>query len=73
MKAMGCPSCIRTAPIPALDASVSTTNSLLKSGKAKTGALVIKLFKRVNACAASSFHPMAPFFNREVSGLEMLL
>ncbi|KAJ0511930.1 hypothetical protein HanIR_Chr11g0557561 [Helianthus annuus] len=37
-KAKGCPSCRSTAPIPLEEASVSTTNILLRSGKANTGA-----------------------------------
>jgi len=52
MKAIGWPSCIRTAPTPVRDASVSTTNYLLKSCRANTGALVINFFKSVNACVA---------------------
>jgi len=72
MKAIGWPSCIRTAPTPVKDASVSTTNCLLKSGIANTGALVINFFKSVNACVASSFHHKASFLNRLVKGLEML-
>ena len=37
---MGRPNCIKTAPIPVLEASVSTTKELEKSGKAKTGVVV---------------------------------
>lgn len=39
-KAMGC-SCIKTDPIPDLDASHFTMNFLLKLGKARTGVVVM--------------------------------
>lgn len=35
-KEMGCPCCERRTPMPTLDASVSTVNGSLKSGKVKT-------------------------------------
>lgn len=38
-KAMGCPYCDKTAPIPTLNAFVSTVNGRLNSGKASTGAV----------------------------------
>lgn len=40
-KAMGCPSCVNTAPIPILEASVSTMIGLVKLGKTRIGAAVI--------------------------------
>jgi hypothetical protein len=48
-KAMGWPSCKRTAPKPYVDASHSTMNSLVKSGKAKTGAEVTAALSAPNA------------------------
>jgi len=44
MKAMRCLSCIRIAPTPVNEASVSIIKSLLKSGRAKTRALIINYF-----------------------------
>lgn len=37
-KAIGCPCCDRTTPIPTPEASVSTVKGSWKSGKANTGA-----------------------------------
>lgn len=37
-KAIGCPCCWSTAPMPLADASVSTVNGRSKFGRAKTGA-----------------------------------
>jgi hypothetical protein len=42
---MRCPSYNKIAHIPVKEASVSTTNTLLKSGRVRTGALVINTFK----------------------------
>jgi hypothetical protein len=47
---MGCPSCINTAPIPMLEASVSRTNCLLKSGRANTGADPTACLRASKAC-----------------------
>jgi hypothetical protein len=61
MNVMGCLSCIRTAPTPIMDASVSTINGLLKSGSARTRALVITLFNILYAVVASSLHELMAY------------
>jgi hypothetical protein len=52
-KAKGLWSCMSTTPIPLAEASVSNTNSLLKSGRANTGALLIAILRAWNASVAS--------------------
>jgi len=66
--AIGRPSCINTAPRPDPEASVSTTKVLEKSGKAKTGKVVMANFKVSNALEAASVHTNAPFFSKSVRG-----
>ncbi|KAF7828939.1 Retrovirus-related Pol polyprotein [Senna tora] len=61
-KATGCPSWLNTAPIPVLDASVSTTNCLEKSGRARTSALVMRVFSCLKASSAASFQANWFFF-----------
>lgn len=55
-KEIGWMSWIRTAPMPVPDASVYIINCFLKSGKDKTGALVIDNFSVLKASWAFSFN-----------------
>lgn len=43
-KAMGCPFWERTAPMPVLEASISTINRIVKSRRSNTGAEVNAIF-----------------------------
>ena len=62
------PSCINTAPNPTPEASHSTTNSLSKFGRAKTGGLDIADLRFWNANSTSSVHAKESFLKRAVSG-----
>lgn len=67
-KASGLPSCINTAPILLLHASVSKTKVLEKSGNVKTGVVVIAFLR----FKMQEMHPnqwKESFFNISVSGL----
>ena len=54
-RAMGC-SCIKTDPIPDLDASHFTMNFLLKLGKARTGVVVMASMSCWKAWSAARLH-----------------
>ena len=69
---MGLPSCIKTAPIPFLEASHSTINVFVKSGVAKTGATHIASLRCSKALVASGVHENASFFNNVVRGSSIL-
>jgi hypothetical protein len=49
-------SCMRTSPIPMLEASHSTTNGFLKSGNDRMGHVVIVRFRLLKAMSAGSDH-----------------
>jgi hypothetical protein len=70
MKARGCPFCIRTAPTPLAEASVSMAKGLEKSGSAGTGAVDITVFKALNVVSWSCVQiNITFFFDRSVRGL----
>ena len=62
-----------TAPTPVAHASVSKINSLEKSGRASTGALInADLSDRKEALARGDQMNYLFFFNRSLSGLEIM-
>jgi hypothetical protein len=67
--ATGISSYIRTAPKLVAHASFSTTNCLLKLGKASTGVEDIAILSVSKACCATSFHANCFFFDKLVRGL----
>ncbi|KAJ0533788.1 hypothetical protein HanIR_Chr09g0412401 [Helianthus annuus] len=69
MYAKGCPSCIKTAPIPLAEASVSTINFFVKSGSLRTGGVLKASLSCEKAAWASSFHLKPSFLSNHVRGL----
>ncbi|KAF7807917.1 mitochondrial dicarboxylate/tricarboxylate transporter DTC [Senna tora] len=65
--------CIKTAPTPVPDASVSISKGKLKLGIANTGTVVMAVFKASKAFCASLLHLKASFFSRSVKGAATLL
>nr|GMD68353.1 hypothetical protein Iba_chr12dCG8360 [Ipomoea batatas] len=62
--AIGLSSCTKIAPMPSLDASVSTMKCLLKSGSLKIGVFVIAVLRVVNASSAFCPQWNASFLRR---------
>jgi hypothetical protein len=71
-KARGLPYCIRTAPIPFLEASHSTIKVFVKSGVVKTGAVHITSLSCSKDLAASGVHENASFLVSVVKGAVIL-
>ena len=69
---MGLPYCIKTTPIPFLEASHSTINAFVKSGVANTGARHIDSLICSKDLVASRVHENASFFNNVVRGAAIL-
>ena len=69
---MGLPSCIKTTPIPFLEASHSTIKVFVKSGVANTSARHIASLSYSKALVASRVHENAYFFNNVVRGAAIL-
>lgn len=68
MKAIGSTFCIKIAPIPNPEASVSTTNVSFMSGKAKTGVEMNVSFNAMKVVADSLIQMKASSFNSKVTG-----
>lgn len=72
VKAIGCPSCISTPPMAKSNASVCTSNGLLRSGSLSTGSSIKAFFKSSKACWHRSVHShVLFFFKRSVKGAAM--
>lgn len=69
MKDNGLPSYIKITPIPMLLVLVSTTNSLLKFGKANSRTSSIAFFNYKKASSALDSNGNPPFSTDQVSGL----
>ena len=69
---MGLPSCIKTTPIPFLEASHSTINFFVKFGVAKIGARQIASLICSKALVASGVQENASLFNNVVRGADIL-
>ena len=71
-KVTGLPSCIKTTPIPFLEASHSTIKVFVKSRIAKTGARHIASLRCSKALVASRVHENESLFNNVVRGVAIL-
>lgn len=71
-KAMGLPSCMRTALIPCLEASNSMIIILVKSGVTKTGVVVMDTFRLLKASVVAFVYMNESFFNNYVKGATIL-
>jgi hypothetical protein len=71
-KSRDLPSCIRTTPIPFLEASHSTIKVFLKSGVVKTGAFHITSLSCSKALVAFGVHENASFLVSVVKGAAIL-
>ena len=69
---MGLPYCIKTTPIPFLEASHSTIKVFVKYNVAKTSARHIASLRCSKALVASGVHENASFFNNVVRGATIL-
>ena len=72
MEAIGLSSCIKTTPIPFLEASHSTIKVFVISGVDKAGAWYIASLRCSKAFVASKVHENAYFFNNVVRGAAIL-
>jgi hypothetical protein len=70
-KERGLPSCIKTAPIPWLEASHSSINVFLKLGVAKMGVLHIAYLIFSKDLVSSSVKENASFFNNFIRGVSI--
>jgi hypothetical protein len=71
-KARGLPYCIRTTPIPFLEASHSTIKVFVKSGVVKIGALHIISLSSSKALVASGVHENPSFLVSAIKGAAIL-
>jgi hypothetical protein len=71
-KAKGLPSCIRTTPIPFLEASHSTIKVFVKSGVVNIGSLHITSLSCSKDLVASGVHENASFLVSVVKGATIL-
>lgn len=65
---MGWPSCMRTAPMPTFDASVSITKSISKLGNRNTGALTMACLRAAKAVDVLGVHIKPSLQSKLVSG-----
>ena len=65
---MGCLSCIRTTPMPLLEAYVSISKGNSKLGRANTSSDVMASFNFKKATSALKDHLKASFLSKSVSG-----
>jgi hypothetical protein len=72
-QAIGCPSCDNTAPMQEVQAPVSLTNYIVKSGNANTRVVVIAVFNLSKAACSDSDKENCLLCIRLVNGLAKTL